>query len=193
MTIILTALAAALLLALGLLIGAFLGLVRDQGQPYYLREDVKKRLKAEGRLWSKWKETGVAVFGLTFGGLVGWRYGVDLQHAALWGVGVGAWTAAAWTQGHKKGLDLSSSLDWLAMCGTGLAVTLGPAVAMVWHGDLVTGAIVAISGALKGPAYWLGYRIRGRGDHPWPHATGIGAMAHGAVAYAVPVTVLVLV
>jgi hypothetical protein len=188
MTIIMTALAAVLLLVLGLAIGAVLGFIRDQGQPRYMTE-AQKKLDPP---WSKWKESAIAVFGLTFGGLVAWRYGVDLQHAAIWGIGVGAWTALAWAQGHKKGLDLSTPLDWLAMCGTGLAVTLGPAAAMIWHGDLVAGAIVAVAGAMKGPAYWLGYRIRGRGDHPWPHATAIGAGAHGAVAYSVPVTILLL-
>ena len=188
MTIILTALVAAFLFVLGLAIGAVLGFIRDQGQPRYMTE-AQKKLDPP---WSKWKESAIAVFGLTFGGLVAWRYGVDLANAAGWGIGVGAWTALAWAQGHKKGLDLSTPLDWLAMCGTGLAVTLGPAVAMIWHGDLVAGVVVALTGALKGPAYWLGYRIRGRGDHPWPHATAIGAVAHGAIAYAVTAAALVL-
>lgn len=188
MTTILPALAEALALVLSLAIGAVLGFIRDQGQPRYLTE-AQKRLDPP---WPKWKETGIAVFGLTFGALVAWRYGTDFQAAAIWGIGAAAWTAIAWTQGHKKGLDLSTPLDWLAMCGTGLAVTIGPAAAMIWHGDLAAGAVVALSGALKGPAYWLGYRIRGRGDHPWPHATAIGAVVHGAVAYAVPVVVMAL-
>lgn len=188
MTTTLTVLAAALTLVLGLAIGAVLGFIRDQGQPRYMTE-AQKRIDPP---WPKWKESAIAVFGVTFGGLVAWRYGVDLATAAVWGVGVGGWTAAMWAQGHKKGLDLSTLLDWIAMCGTGLALTIGPAAAMAWHGDLLAGAVVALSGALKGPAYWLGYCIRGRGDHPWPHATAIGAVAHGAVAYAVTVAAMVL-
>lgn len=168
-------------------LGSTLGFVRDQGQPYYLTEEEKERLKAAGKLWSKWKESGLALFGLIFGGLVAWRYGVDLQHAALWGAGVAIWTAIAWSKGHEKGLDLSNALDWLAMAGTGLAVTASVGAAMVWHGDVVLGLLAGSSGALKAPAYWLGYRIRGRGWHPWPHATAIGACVHGATALAVPV------
>lgn len=188
MTIIMTALAAVLTLVLGLAMGAVLGFIRDQGQPRYMTE-AQKKLDPP---WSKWKESAIAVFGLTFGGLVAWRYGVDLQHAAIWGVGVGAWTAVAWSLGHRKGLDLSNALDWVAMCGTGLAVTIAAGAAMVWHGDIALGLVAALAGAMKGPAYWLGYRIRGRGDHPWPHATAIGAVTHGAIAYAVPVTILLL-
>lgn len=188
MTTILTALAVLLALVFGLAIGAVLGFIRDQGQPRYMTE-AQKKLDPP---WSKWKESAIAVMALTFGGLVAWRHGVDLATAAGWGIGVATWTAIAWTQGHKKGLDLSTPLDWLAMCGTGLAVTLGPAVAMVWHGDIALGLVAALAGAMKGLAYWLGYRMRGRGDHPWPHATAIGAVTHGAIAYAVPVAILLL-
>lgn len=188
MTILFAALAAVLTLVLGLAVGAVLGFIRDQGQPRYMTE-VQKRLDPP---WSKWKESAIAVFGLTFGGLVAWRYGIDLQHAAIWGVGVGVWTAVAWSLGHRRGLDLSSALDWVAMCGTGLAVTFAAGAAMVWHGDIALGLVVAMAGAMKGPAYWLGYRIRGRGDHPWPHATAIGAVTHGAIAYGVTAAALVL-
>lgn len=185
MTILFAALAAVVLLVITLPVGAYLALIRDQGQPYYLPEDVKKRLKAEGKIWSKWKESGITLVGVTFGGLVAWRYGTDLEAAAMWGIGVGAWSATAWSLGHRKGLDLSNALDWVAMCGTGLAVTFAVAAAMIWHGDIVTGLVVGLAGAMKGPAYWVGYKMRGRTDHSWPHATAIGAMIHGAIHYSV--------
>lgn len=190
MTIILAALVA----VLGAVYGAFWALVRDQDGPYMKGKPVK--FDADGNKVSnpnKWKEAGVGQIAIVFGGLTAWAVlSAGLIEAAAWGVGAGAMSAYWWSQGHKKGLDMVGVVDWIAMAGTGAGITVGPAAALAWHGSFVLAALVLLSGAMKAPAYWLGYRIRGRGAHPHPHATQIGHMLHGAIAYGVTAACMVL-
>ena len=178
MTIILAALAAVVLLVWG----AWWAHVRDQGRIPGLPN------------WTKGKETGIALFGLPAAALaliaVGW-----IEAALIW-----AGMSAAWSMGHYGGLGLrfyesrtglSVPMAYLAMAGTGAAVTLAPAGVLAWHGAWITAALVLLAGALKVATYEIGFIIRGLTDRP-PHATYIGAIGHGAIAQAATAAALVL-
>jgi len=175
MTIILAALAAVLCAVWG----AFWAHVRDQ--------DTIPGLPG----WSKAEELGIALFGLPAAALglaFGW-----IEAAAIW-----AGMSGAWSLGHMGGLGLRyypSRLDesvgkaYLAMAWTGAAVTLAPAAVLAWHGAWIAAGIVLLAGALKVATYEAGYMIRGlRPDKP--HATWLGALGHGAIAYGVTAAAL---
>ena len=171
----------AISLAFGALWGAFWAHVRDQGRIPGLPNS------------SKGKETGVALFGLPMAALAlgfGW-----IEAALIW-VGM----AGGWSLGHMGGLGLrfyesrkglSVPMAYLAMAGTGALVTLAPAGVLAWHGAWVAAAAVLLAGAAKVVTYEVGFLIRGLTDRQ-PHATYIGAVAHGVIAYAVTVAALVL-
>lgn len=151
---------------MNMLIGAVLGFVRDQGQPWYIPEgQLKPRFP--------WKKVALGVFGL-WHGLLAWL-AVPWWGATL----VGAAAAGAWSQGHRQGLDMEDDRDWHAMGLTGVVASLGVGLAWAVGANPVTGVVVAASGALKPVCYWLAYKVRGR-NTPWPHATAFGAVAHGA-------------
>ena len=188
LTIILAALAA----VLGAAWAIFWAFVRDQGQPRFLTDEQKEALKAAGRYFKHWKKIGLGVFPLPIGLGAAWVASGDIWTVISWGFGVYAWTVVAWAQGHKKGLDLTTPLDWLAMAGTGAWVTAGLAADLAWHGHYVLAALVLLAGAFKAPAYWIGYRVRGRNPTPQPHATLIGALLAAVVAYSVSAAAMVL-
>jgi hypothetical protein len=181
MTILLSALAAVLYSAWG----AFWAFIRDQGQPTYLTEAQKKE-----RGPSKWKEAGIALFGLPIGLLWLRGHGIDpvpLVTAAL----IWASMSGTWSFGHASGLGLYDWTDAWEMTWTGAAVTLGPAVALAVSGRYVLALVVLMAGAMKVVTYWLAYRFRGRVT-PWPHATAFGHVAHGAIAQGVTAACMVL-
>ena len=171
----------AISLAFGALWGAFWAHVRDQGRIPGLPNS------------SKGKETGVALFGLPMAALAlgfGW-----IEAALIW-VGM----AGGWSLGHMGGLGLrfyesrkglSVPMAYLAMAGTGALVTLAPAGVLAWHGAWVAAAAVLLAGAAKVVTYEVGFLIRGLRPDP-PHATYIGAIGHGAIAYSVTAAALVL-
>ena len=178
MTIILAALAAVLCAAWGL----FWAHVRDQGA----------LPGAPG--WDKGKELGIALFGLPAAVLgflaCGW-----VEAGLIW-----AGMSGAWSLGHMGGMGLrfapsrkglSVPMAYAAMAGTGALVTLAPAGVLAWHGAWIAAAVVLFAGALKVATYEAGFLARGLTDRP-PHATAIGAVAHGAIAYAVTAAALVL-
>jgi hypothetical protein len=188
MTIILAALVA----VLGVPWGAFWAFIRDQGQPRYIPEAEKDRLKAAGEYgFDDWREIGMGVFGLPLAILAGLVFWTDWMHGVGWGVGIYALITLFWSQGHKEALDLSDRRDWIVAALMGAGVTLGPAIALGWHGHYVLAPIVLAAGAAKCLTYWLGYRLR-RGTHNWPHATSIGHVLHGALAYGVTAACMVL-
>ena len=177
MTTILTALAA----ALGLVWGAFWAHVRDQGRIPGLPG------------WSKGKKLGIALFGLPAAALGFLAYGW-IEAGLIW-----AGMSGAWSLGHMGGLGLrfyesrkglSVPMAYLAMAGTGAAVTLAPAGVLAWHGMWIAAAVVLLAGAAKVATYEIGFMIRGLNDRP-PHATYIGAIGHGAIAYGVTAAALV--
>lgn len=158
--------------------GALWGLTRDQNQPSWA--DRKPS-------FSGWKETGLVALGLPLALLAWWRFGPI--EAGVIEIGM----AAAWSLGHLGGLGLrfapsrtglSVPMSYAAMAGTGALVTLAPAAVLAWHGALVLAAVVLLAGAAKVLCYEAAYLIRGLGDER-PHAGTCGAVAHGAVLYAV--------
>jgi len=171
----------AILLAFAALWGALWAHVRDQGRIPGLPNS------------SKGKETGVALFGLPMAALAlgfGW-----IEAALIW-VGM----AGGWSLGHMGGMGLrfyesrkglSVPMAYLAMAGTGALVTLAPAGVLAWHGAWIAAAAVLLAGAAKVVTYEVGYMIRGLRPDP-PHATYIGAIGHGAIAYSVTAAALVL-
>lgn len=177
MTILLAALAA----ALGLVWGAWWAHVRDQdrlpGAPSF----------------TKAKELGIALLGLPMAALalgLGW-----VEAVIVW-----AGMSGAWSLGHMGGMGLrfapsrtglSVPAAYVAMAGTGALVTLAPAGVLAWHGAWLAAAVVLLAGAAKVATYEAGFLIRGLTDRP-PHATYIGAIGHGAIAYAVTAAALVL-
>lgn len=177
MTILLAALAA----VLGLVWGAWWAHVRDQGT----------LPGAPG--WDKGKELGIALFGLPAAVLAlgfGW-----VEAALIW-----AGMSGAWSLGHMGGMGLrfapsrtglSVPAAYAAMAGTGALVTLAPAGVIAWHGAWIAAAVVLLAGAAKVATYEAGFLIRGLTDRK-PHATWIGALGHGAIAYAVTAAALVL-
>lgn len=186
MTIILTALVALLALAWGL----FWGLVRDQDGPFL--NGKPKLYDANGveiENPNKWKEAQAVLFGLPAGLLWVASHGVGfpdvIAAAAIW-----AGMSAAFTKGHAKGLGMQDDGAMLAMTWTGAIVTFAPALALLWAGAYILAPLVLLSGAAKVGTYWLGYRIRGL-TTVYPHATEIGAILHGAIAYAVTAAAIV--
>lgn len=184
MTILLAALAA----LLGLVWGAWWAHVRDQGT----------LPGAPG--WDKGKELGLALFGLPAaliwlaGGGIGNTE--TLAEAAL----IWAGMSGAWSLGHMGGMGLRFAPSrtgllvpaaYAAMAGTGALVTLAPAGVLAWHGAWIAAAVALLAGALKVATYEAGFLIRGLTDRK-PHATWIGALGHGAIAYAVTAAALVL-
>lgn len=177
MTIILAALAAVFYAVWGL----FWAHVRDQGT----------LPGAPG--FTKGKETGIALFGLPMAALAlgfGW-----IEAALIW-VGM----AGGWSLGHMGGMGLrfapsrkglSVPMAYLAMAGTGALVTLTPAGVLAWHGAWIAAGIVLLAGAVKVATYEAGFLVRGLTDRK-PHATYIGAVLHGAIAYSVTAAALVL-
>ena len=179
MTIILVALAAVLCAAWGL----FWAHVRDQGA----------LPGAPG--WDKGKELGIALFGLPAAVLGFLAYGW-VEAGLIW-----AGMSGAWSLGHMGGMGLrfapsrnglSVPAAYAAMIGTGALVTLAPAGVLAWHGAWIAAAVVLLAGALKAATYEAGFLIRGLTDRP-PHATWLGALGHGAIAYAVTAAAVVLV
>jgi hypothetical protein len=151
--------------------------VRDQG-----------RLPG-GVLGNKAKEVGVALFGMPAAGLWLATHGLDQIDAAL----IWAGMSGAWSLGHMGGLGLrfwssrkgmSVPAAYAAMAGTGALVTLAPAAALAWSGAWLVAALVLLAGALKVACYEAGYIIRGGASGDWPEPTWIGALLHGATAYA---------
>lgn len=181
---LLTIFLAALAAALGAAWGAFWALVRDQDGPY-------PKGKPPGAGSNKWKECGLVVFGLPLSILWIILHGTGtetlIEAAVIW-LGMGG----AWALGHDKGLGLDSREAYLAMAWTGAAVTLAPALVMGWHLAFIPALAALLSGAAKVLTYELGYRIRGRGSHPYPHATEIGHVGHGLVAYSVSAAAMVM-
>jgi len=177
MTILLAVLAAVFYAVWGL----FWAHVRDQG-----------RLPGAPS-FTKAKELGIALFGLPMAALAlgfGW-----IEAALIW-VGM----AGGWSLGHMGGLGLrfapsrkglSVPMAYLAMAGTGALVTLAPAGVLAWHGAWISAAVVLLAGALKVVTYEAGFLARGLTDRP-PHATWLGAIGHGVIAYAVTAAALVL-
>ena len=177
MTIILAALAAVLCAVWGL----FWAHVRDQGT----------LPGAPG--FTKAKEVGIALFGLPAAVLAlgfGW-----VESGLIW-----AGMSGAWSLGHMGGMGLrfapsrkglSVPMAYLAMAGTGALVTLAPAGVLAWHGAWISAAVVLLAGALKVATYEAGFLARGLTDRP-PHATWLGAIAHGVIAYVVTAAALVL-
>jgi len=176
-----TTIIAALTAVLGLVWGLFWAHVRDQGRIPGLPNS------------SKGKETGVALFGLPMAALAlgfGW-----IEAALIW-VGM----AGGWSLGHMGGMGLrfyesrkglSVPMAYLAMVGTGALVTLAPAGVLAWHGAWIAAGVALFAGALKVVTYEVGFLIRGLTDRR-PHATYIGAILHGAIAYSVTAAALVL-
>ena len=178
MTILFAALAAVLCAAWGL----FWAHVRDQGT----------LPGAPG--FTKGKEVGIALFGSPMAVLGFLAYGW-VEAGLIW-----AGMSGAWSLGHMGGMGLrfapsrkglSVPMAYLAMAGTGAAVTLAPAGVLAWHGAWIAAAIVLLAGALKVMTYEAGFLVRGLTDRP-PHATWLGAIGHGAIAYAVTAAALVL-
>lgn len=178
MTILFAALAVVVLLVWG----AWWAHVRDQGRIPGLPN------------WSKGKETGIALFGLPAALLALLGFGW-IEAGIVW-----AGMSGAWSMGHYGGLGLrfyesrtglSVPMAYIAMAGTGAAVTLAPAGVLAWHGAWIAAALVLLAGALKVATYEIGFLIRGLTDRP-PHATYIGAIGHGAIAYGVTAAALVL-
>lgn len=178
MTTILAALAAVLCLVWG----AFWAHVRDQGRIPGLPG------------WSKGKEIGIALFGLP-AAVLGFLAFSPIEAGLIW-----AGMSGAWSLGHMGGLGLrfyesrkglSVPMAYLAMAGTGAAVTLAPGGVLAWHQAWIAAGIVLLAGTLKVATYEIGFLIRGLTDRP-PHATYIGAIGHGAILYAVTAAALVL-
>ena len=183
MTVLFAALAAVVLLVWG----AWWAHVRDQGRIPGLPN------------WTKGKETGIALFGLPMALLWLASKGITTDETLCAGI-IWAGMSAAWSMGHYGGLGLrfyesrtglSVPMAYLAMAGTGAAVTLAPAGVLAWHGAWIAAGIVLLAGALKVATYEIGFLIRGLTDRP-PHATYIGAIGHGAIAQAVTAAALVL-
>lgn len=183
MTIFLAALAA----ALGAAWGLFWAHVRDQGT----------LPGAPG--FTKGKEIGIALFGLPAAVLWLASKGITtndaLSAALIW-----AGMSGAWSLGHMGGMGLrfapsrkglSVPMAYLAMAGTGALVTLAPAGVLAWHGAWISAAVVLLAGALKVATYEAGFLARGLTDRR-PHATWLGAIGHGVIAYAVTAAALVL-
>ena len=177
MTILFAALAAVLCAAWGL----FWAHVRDQGT----------LPGAPG--FTKGKELGIALFGLP-AAVLALRFGW-VEAGIVW-----AGMSGAWSLGHMGGMGLrfapsrkglSVPVAYLAMAGTGALVTLAPAGVLAWHGAWIAAAAVLLAGALKVATYEAGFLIRGLTDRP-PHATWLGALGHGAIAYSVTAAALVL-
>lgn len=163
------------------LLGVGFAFVRDQGQPWYIPQEVKD---AGGYLRFPWKRVAIGLFGL-WHGLLAWL--VVPWWAALL---VAAWAAPWWSKGHEGGLDMQDDRDWPAMGLTGIAVSAGLGLAWTIWGNPVWGGLLLLSGALKPVCYWAAYQLRGR-NAPWPHATAFGAMAHGAtMGFAIDLAVL---
>ncbi len=178
----------AILLAFAALWGALWAHVRDQGRIPGLPNS------------SKGKETGVALFGLPMALIWLASGGADSSRTLIEAGLIWAGMSGAWSLGHMGGLGLrfyesrkglSLPMAYLAMAGTGALVTLAPAGVLAWHGAWIAAAAVLLAGAAKVVTYEVGFLIRGLTDRQ-PHATYIGAVAHGVIAYAVTVAALVL-
>lgn len=184
MTILFAALAAVLLLVWG----AWWAHVRDQGRIPGLPN------------WSKGKETGIALFGLPMALIWLASGGADSSRTLIEAGLIWAGMSGAWSLGHMGGMGLrfapsrkglSVPMAYLAMAGTGALVTLAPAGVLAWHGAWISAAVVLLAGALKVVTYEAGFLARGLTDRP-PHATWLGAIGHGAIAYGVTAAALVL-
>jgi len=184
MTILFAALAA----ALGLVWGAWWAHVRDQGT----------LPGAPG--WDKGKELGIALFGLPAAVL--WLVGGGVGNTETLAAAALIWAgmSGAWSLGHMGGMGLrfapsrtglSVPAAYAAMAGTGALVTLAPAGVLAWHGAWTAAGVVLLAGAAKVATYEAGFLARGLTDRQ-PHATWIGALGHGAIAYAVTAAALVL-
>lgn len=126
----------------------------------------------------------------TWGFLAALR-GISLGHGAYMDLGhttpekehdrVGAWQEEpefAWLRGLVPAGVLWGSraaYEGLALAVTGIAATAGPGLALVLLGDW-SGWWLLLAGALKAPAYWIGWRLA-RGSR----ATVIGEWLTGAV------------
>ena len=173
---------AALVAVLALVWGVFWAHVRDQGRIPGLPG------------WSKGKEAGIALFGLPAAALGFLAYGW-IEAGLIWAGMSGAWSLGHWggmgLRFYESRKGLSVPMAYAAMVGTGALVTLAPAGVLAWHGAWISAAVVLLAGALKVATYEAGFLARGLTDRP-PHATAIGAVAHGAIAYAVTAAALVL-
>ena len=131
--------------------------------------------------WAPWH--ALAAFALAFGGLA-------LGHGAYYDLAhtrpekphdrVGQYQEEpwlAWLRWIFAAGTICGSRYWyesLALAVTGLAATLGPGLALVLAGDW-SGWLLALSGALKAPAYAIGWRIASG-----PRATAVGEWLTGA-------------
>jgi hypothetical protein len=124
------------------------------------------------------------------GFLLAWA-GVSLGHGAYYDLGatspekphdrVGAYQEEpefAWLRWFFRSGEVAGSrraYEMVALGVTGLAATLGPGLALAVLGDLWAGLVLAAAGALKAPAYAIGWRLRsGR------RATELGEYLTGA-------------
>lgn len=170
-------------LILGAVWGCFFAFIRDQ--------DAIPGVARTGA--NPFKEIGIAVVPLPLAAVALIQFGW-IEATVVWALG-----SAAWSLGHMGGMGLrhhpsrtglSVPMSYVAMAGTGAAVTLGAALVLGWHGHVLLAAACLIAGAAKAGCYEAGFLIRGLSDQP-PHATFIGALASGALAWGVALAALV--
>ena len=131
--------------------------------------------------WAPWH--ALAAFALAFGGLaLGMGAYFDLAHTRPEKPHdrVGAYQEEpdfAWLRLLIPSGTIAGSRYWYefaALAVTGRAATLGPGLALVLLGDW-SGWLLAASGALKAPAYAIGWRVASG-----PRATAVGEWLTGA-------------
>lgn len=170
---------------LGLAWGGFWGLVRDQDGPYWKG----KPADASG---NKWKEVGVALFGLPAALVVYWSWPPE----PWWGGLVAAifilvMLGGPWSFGHPKGYaQLDSERSKFMLAGLSALPGIGPGVVLVALGWWWLAPWPAVAGAWTLGAYLLARKLRGPDPHPYPHSTEIGAVLGAAVFYSVTLMLL---
>ncbi len=86
--------------------------------------------------------------------------------------------------------------DALGLIFTGLSVTLMCGLVIALAGDVLIGLLISLSGALKAPAYMIGWAIypaaQGKGVPYLNEATAIGEFLTGFFAYGVLATIILI-
>lgn len=165
--------------------GAFWGLVRSQDGPYWAG-------KPEEAGGNKWKESGVALFGLPLALLCAWQQPGPWWHSVLAGAMVLGLVAGAWSQGHKKGMLPVTKQEMLGSLGSGAILGVGPAAWLVAQGgwSLALALLPVLFGAGKLPCYLLAMRLRRGKETERPHPEQLGALLHGGSFAALTFAVL---
>ena len=145
--------------------------------PRWLKLALCASLLAAGAFWHAAGTMEPWNLAIALAGFLAALWGLSRAHGSyydLGNVGAGSESDWRWLERWLAGVRWLPLREGLLLAVTGLAATLGPGLALVLMGDW-SGWLLAGSGALKAPAYAIGWRIA-KGSR----ATEIGEWLTGA-------------